>query len=103
MAPTLNFLAGRDVRYAVSFDDEPPQTVVLVPQKTQVGEGTHVWEKAVAANARYGISKHHLAQPGVHVLKIWAIDPGVVLTKLVLDFGGLKPSYLGPPESFHGR
>jgi len=27
------------------------------------------------------------------------VDPAVVLQKLVLDFGGLKPSYLGPAET----
>jgi len=27
------------------------------------------------------------------------ISPAVVLQKLVLDFGGLKPSYLGPQET----
>lgn len=37
--------------------------------------------------------------PGEHTLRIYALDPGVVLDKLVLDFGGLMPTYLGPPAN----
>lgn len=99
-APTLNFVPDRGVRYAVSFDDEPPQVVTLVPQGYQAQNRNRDWEKSVGDNAHYGRSKHRILAPGYHTLKIWMIDPAVVLQKLVVDLGGLKPSYLGPPESF---
>ena len=54
----------------------------------------------VEDNARLISTKHKINSPGKHVLKYWAVDPGVVLQKIVVDAGGVKPSYLGPPESY---
>ena len=45
-----------------------------------------------------------IATPGYHTLKIWAVDPALVVERLVVSHGtdrSLRPSYLGPPESFH--
>jgi hypothetical protein len=100
MAPTLNFVPGRGLQYAVSFDDEAPQVVTLVPQKYSAQNGNRDWEKSVEDNARYGHTSHTLMKPGYHTLKFWMVDPGIVLQKLVVDLGGVKPSYLGPPESY---
>jgi hypothetical protein len=100
-SPTLNFMPGRGLRYAVSFDDESPQVVTLVPADYKAQNGNRDWEKTVGDNARYARSAHTLAKPGYHTLKFWMIDPGVLLQKVVVDLGGVKPSYLGPPESFH--
>jgi hypothetical protein len=94
VAPTLNFHNDQGLRYAISFDDQPPQIVNI-----HAGENLQVWEKWVADNANVTTSEHQLDQPGKHVLKFWMVDPGIVLEKLVVDTGGLKPSYLGPPES----
>lgn len=99
-APTLNFIPDRPVRYAVSFDDEAPQVVTLVPRGYKAQNGNRAWEKSVADNAHSAVSKHTLAQSGYHTLKIWMIDPAIVLQKIVVDLGGEKPSYLGPPETF---
>jgi hypothetical protein len=100
LAPTLNFVPGRGLRYAVSFDDEAPQVVTLVPQKYSVQNGNRDWEKSVEDNARYGHTSHTLMKSGYHTLKFWMVDPGIVLQKLVMNLGGVKPSYLGPPESY---
>jgi hypothetical protein len=100
--PTLNFDPSRGLRYGVSFDDEKPSVVELVPKGFKAQNGNASWEKSAGDNAHYGRSSHRVAGAGYHVLKIWAVDPGVVLQKVVIDLGGLKPSYLGPPESHRG-
>jgi hypothetical protein len=101
VGPTLNFIRGRALRYAVSFDDEPPQVVTIVPANFNAQNGNRDWEESVKNNCRRVKSAHQIAKPGYHTLKIWMVDPAVVLEKIVVNAGGVKPSYLGPPESFH--
>jgi hypothetical protein len=98
-APTLNFVPDRGLRYAVSFDNETPRIVDIVPQGFDAMNGNREWEDSVRNASRTIGSTHHISKPGYHTLKIWMVDPAVVLQKIVVDLGGLKPSYLGPPES----
>jgi hypothetical protein len=71
-----------------------------VPADFNAQNGNREWEKSVRDNCWLSQSTHALESPGYHTLKYWMVDPGVVLEKLVVDLGGVKPSYLGPPESF---
>jgi hypothetical protein len=97
IAPTLDYTGSpTGLRYAISFDDDPPQVVNVVADSSN-----RAWEQSVADDIRIASTRHHLAQGGPHVLKFWRVDPGVVLEKLVIDAGGALPSYLGPPESYH--
>jgi hypothetical protein len=96
LAPTLNFVPGRGLRYAISFDDETPQIIDALAQHSMKS-----WETSVKDSVRRAKSTHSLAKSGYHTLKFWMVDPGVVLQKLVVNLGGVKPSYLGPPESYH--
>ena len=34
LVPTLNFVPGRGLRYAISFDDQPPQVIDALAQNT---------------------------------------------------------------------
>lgn len=92
-SPTLNF-SGKGLRYAVSIDSSTPQIIDLA--ENSAGKK---WNLSVADNIFISSSSHVLSRPGKHVLKYWMVDPGVVLQKIVVDAGGVKPSYLGPPES----
>ena len=101
LSPTFDFKGTDGLRYAVSFDDEAPQVVNMHTAGSLDPDRYHPdWNRMVANNTQLSTSTHVLATPGEHVLKFWLVDPGVVLQKLVVDTGGLKPSYLGPPESY---
>ena len=94
-APTLNFVPGRGLQYAISFDEQPPQLIDLIADKSLLA-----WQTAVKNSVWMSKSIHPLSGTGYHTLKFCMVDPGVVFEKLVVDLGGVKPSYLGPPESY---
>ncbi|MDQ3843392.1 MAG: glycosyl hydrolase 115 family protein [Bacteroidota bacterium] len=94
-SPTLNFHNDEGLKFAVSVDNEEPKTITLNKEDNNV----QTWGSWVANNIIIKNSEHTINKPGKHVLKYWMISPAVVLQKLVIDLGGLKPSYLGPPET----
>ncbi|MFZ2285400.1 MAG: glycosyl hydrolase 115 family protein [Bacteroidales bacterium] len=100
VAPSLNFLPDRDFRIGLSLDDTEPQIITVVPKEFNAENGNREWEKTVMDATRFVKGKVSVTEPGYHTLKIWMIDPGIVLEKIVVNTGGLRPSYLGPPESF---
>jgi len=59
------------------------------------------WQKNVKDEARIVSTKVLIPASGYHTLKLWMVDPGITLQKVFIDLGGLKPSYLGPPESYN--
>lgn len=99
VAPTLNFTPDRGLSYAISLDDEPPRIVTVVPAEFDARNGNREWEESVRNACRIGRSAHKTTRAGEHVIKIWMVDPALVLERIVLNTGGLKPTYLGPPES----
>lgn len=92
-SPSLAFAPGHGLRVALAFDDETPKVIDLASTYL-----SRAWETAVS-DAAQKVRTQHSLKPGHHILKIWAIDPGTVIQRIHIDFGGLKPSYLGPAES----
>ena len=52
-----------------------------------------------ATNINKTTSKLTVPAPGLHTLRFRVLNPGIVLQKILIDTGGLKPTYLGAPES----
>lgn len=75
-------------RIAIAFDNDEPKIV-------SYKNGN------IIDNLATILSKQFIRSSGVHTLKVWMVDPGVVIDKIVINTGGVKPSYLGPPESFY--
>jgi hypothetical protein len=95
-SPTLNFNnIPNGLQYAISIDDETPQIASLNKESNPIG----IMGNWVANNIIIKSTQHHISKAGKHIVKYFIISSAVVLQKLVLDFGGLNPSYLGPPET----
>jgi S-adenosylmethionine synthetase len=62
-------------------------------------EYTQTWYENVLRNAAINKSTFYIDKPGKHTLHIKCGDPGMVIQKIVLDFGGMKKSYTGPVVS----
>ncbi|MFW6693008.1 glycosyl hydrolase 115 family protein [Streptomyces sp. MAR4 CNX-425] len=102
LSPRNSVLTTDGLRYAVAFDDDAPQTV-NVTRATGADDGlmNRQWERNTSDNAAVTVTGHRVTRPGVHVLKLWMVDPTVVVQKLVVDTGGVRHSYLGPPPSVY--
>jgi hypothetical protein len=95
-SPTLNFHNdSTGLQYAISIDNEKPQIISI----NKDDNNDRTWGQWVANDIIIKTTTHTINKPGKHVLKYRMISPAVVLQKLVVDFGGVKPSYLGPPET----
>ncbi len=95
--PTFSFETGKPQRYAIALDDAPPQ-IVSMPFSTS--ENDKRWQENVLRNAALTSSVHQITNPGLHVLKIWMVDPGIVLDAIAAENGtGQDLGYVWPPET----
>lgn len=80
--------------YGVSIDDG----AVAYPSSS-APEYSQAWSEHALRNAAVNESTLYIDKPGRHTLKIICGDPGMVVQKIVVDLGGMKFSYLGPPAT----
>lgn len=81
-------------RYGVMVDNSP----VYLPEAGATYYST-LWIQSVLRNCRINKTTHFINKPGKHTVKIFCAHPGMMLQKIVVDFGGLKKSYMGPEST----
>ena len=97
-SPVLNFMPGRDIRIAVSLNNDKPLYLTVVPASFSV-QTSRSWNTDVVNQCRRLTTTIKIPKSGAQTLKVWMVDPGVVLQKVVLTSGAYPNTYLGPTES----
>ena len=85
---------GKQNRVGVCVDDSPVQVF-----ENKFKEYDRTWKDQVMRNGavcrlRFAINKNHKNHP-YHLLRL-AGDPGQMIQRVIIDWGGLHPSYIGP-------
>jgi hypothetical protein len=86
--PTHPINDNFSVRYAMSIDDGPLKTVDI-----KTVSRSEEWKQNVLRNRAERKIEMPLLVEGKHSLKIYCIDPGVILDEIRIDLGGLKKAY----------
>lgn len=76
------------VRYAIGIDESPLQII-----ETRTYGRSEEWKQNVLRNRAEKKIPMPFLSAGKHTLKIYAVDPGVILDQILIDIGGMKPSY----------
>jgi len=80
--------------YGIQIDDGE-----YFVQANNVKEYSKQWAGNVIRNSAINKTKVMINKVGKHTLKIYSVDPGMIIQKILIDTGGLKSSYLGPNSS----
>jgi len=102
LLPTFPLVSGQGLRLAFAVDDGPPLPLAVTTGfDTRSGNPPMTdWQRRVLANATEAtLQLPAPLAPGRHTLRLVAVDAGVVVDKIVLEFAPPPPSYDGPAET----
>ncbi len=110
ISPSHNYLGDMTpLEYGIALypsGSAPPSPKLVRPVGPTVGQnlpdgwGAATGDGAWGRVGNYTTSSFAVSAAGPYTLRIWALMPSLIVQKVVVDLGGVRPSYLGPPESF---
>ncbi|KIK66278.1 glycoside hydrolase family 115 protein [Collybiopsis luxurians FD-317 M1] len=102
LSPSLNANGDdRPLGFALQVGSEPIQTSYFIPPDATPGGEPVAWagRDGFAANVIVSVNMTFNITPGPQTMKLFMIEPAVVVQKFDIDTGNLQYSYLGPTES----
>lgn len=99
--PTLNELSGSTMRFSIGVDDGTPVQFSGNTKTTDNSNGTDAWGKGVLQNTEVLSGTITVPSAGLHTIRLYNGDCGVIIDKMVITTGEKKPSYYGAPESYN--
>jgi hypothetical protein len=85
-------------RYGISVDDSPIEVVNF-----RTTGRSEEWKQNVLRNNAIRQVQAGFLKKGKHTLKIFMVDPGVIIDRIAIDLGGLKKAYSPIPETYIGK
>ena len=90
--PFFPIYKGKSNRYGFSIDGAEPFVTENLPTEWSVPWKDQVLKNGVEARATFAID--HTKDK--HILTLTCGDPGTMVQRIIIDWGGLKKSYVGP-------
>lgn len=90
--PVFPIYKGRGTRFGVSVDGQPVQVTNNVPVEYSKQWKDHVLQNGVKATFTFPIDRERKT----HTLNLSCGDPGVMIQRIIIDWGGLKETHVGP-------
>ena len=86
---------GRGTSIGISVDDSQPEVYQNIFKEYSLEWNNQVLQNGDVALIRFGIDKSRKE----HKLSFICGDSGMMIQKVIINWGGLKPSYLGPTKN----
>jgi Glycosyl hydrolase family 115/Gylcosyl hydrolase family 115 C-terminal domain len=80
LLPTRAIIAEHGLRLAVGLDEQPPAMI-----RVNIQDDSAEWAQSVLNASVPGAAPLSAPSPGAHKLKVYMIDPGVVLDRITLE------------------
>ena len=95
--PTLNERGS--VNFAVGIDDAKP--TVLSGTYKYTGNSDDRWGEGVLNNNESLTAQITVSETGIHKIRLYGVDTGAIVDKMVITTGTKYASYYGAPESYN--